>query len=63
MEAGREKEQTYIALTSKAIELTNCEKNKIISIYDKVVSEIDPDDLETTRNTLEKIRQVMEETK
>ena len=27
------KEQTYIALTSKAIELTNCEKNKIISIY------------------------------
>lgn len=57
------KEQTYIVLTSKAIELTNCEKNKIISIYDKVVSEIDPDDLETTRNTLKKIRQVMEETK
>ena len=60
---AEKKEQTYIVLTNKAIELTNCEKNKIISIYDKVVSEIDPDDLETTRNTLEKIRQVMEETK
>ena len=57
------KERTYLVLTNKAIELSNCQKEKMIEAYEKIISNIQEDDLEVTRCTLRKIRQLMEEIK
>ena len=57
------KERTYLVLTNKAIELSNCQKEKMIEAYEKIVSNIQEDDLAVTRCTLKKIRQLMEEIK
>ena len=45
------------------IELSNCQKEKMIEAYEKIISNIQEDDLEVTRCTLRKIRQLMEEIK
>ena len=50
-------------LTNKAIELSNCQKEKMIEAYEKIISNIQEDDLAVTRRTLRKIRQLMEEIK
>ena len=55
------KERTYLVLTNKAIELSNCQKE--IEAYEKIISNIQEDDLAVTRCTLRKIRQLMEEIK
>ena len=47
----------------KAIELSNCQKEKMIEAYEKIISNIQEDDLAVTRCTLRKIRQLMEEIK
>ena len=57
------KERTYLVLTNKAIELSNCQKEKMIEAYEKIISNIQEDDLAVTRCTLRKIRQLMEEIK
>ena len=57
------KERTYLVLTNKAIELSNCQKEKMIEAYEKIISNIQEDDLVVTRCTLRKIRQLMEEIK
>ena len=57
------KERTYLVLTNKAIELSNCQKEKMIEAYEKIISNIQEDDLAVTRCTLKKIRQLMEEIK
>lgn len=57
------KERTYLVLTNKAIELSNCQKEKMIEAYEKIVSNIQEEDLAVTRCTLRKIRQLMEEIK
>ena len=57
------KERTYLVLTNKAIELSNCQKEKMIEAYEKIISNIQEDDLAVTRRTLRKIRQLMEEIK
>ena len=57
------KERTYLVLTNKAIELSNCQKEKMIEAYEKIVTNIQEDDLAVTRCTLRKIRQLMEEIK
>ena len=56
-------ERTYLVLTNKAIELSNCQKEKMIEAYEKIISNIQEDDLAVTRRTLRKIRQLMEEIK
>ena len=55
------KERTYLVLTNKAIELSNCQKEKMIEAYEKIISNIQEDDLAVTWCTLRKIRQLMEE--
>ena len=45
------------------IELSNCQKEKMIEAYEKIISNIQEDDLAVTRCTLRKIRQLMEEIK
>ena len=57
------KERTYLVLTNKAIELSNCQKEKMIEAYEKIISNIQEDDLAVTQCTLRKIRQLMEEIK
>ena len=57
------KERTYLVLTNKAIGLSNCQKEKMIEAYEKIISNIQEDDLAVTRCTLRKIRQLMEEIK
>lgn len=57
------KERTYLVLTNKAIELSNCQKEKMIEAYEKIISNIQEEDLAVTRCTLRKIRQLMEEIK
>ena len=47
----------------KAIELSNCQKEKMIEAYEKIISNIQEEDLAVTRCTLRKIRQIMEEIK
>ena len=39
------KERTYLVLTNKAIELSNCQKEKMIEAYEKIISNIQEDDL------------------
>ena len=46
------KERTYLVLTNKAIELSNCQKEKMIEAYEKIISNIQEDDLAVTRCTL-----------
>ena len=46
------KERTYLVLTNKAIELSNCQKEKMIEAYEKIISNIQEDDLEVTRLSL-----------
>ena len=58
----KKKEHTLI-LTNKAIELSNCQKEKMIEAYEKIISNIQEDNLAVTRCTLRKIRQLMEEIK
>ena len=48
---------------NKAIELSNCQKEKMIEAYEKIISNIQEDDLAVTQCTLRKIRQLMEEIK
>ena len=48
------KERTYFVLTNKAIELSNCQKEKMIEAM-KIVSNIQEDDLAVTRCTLRKL--------
>ena len=57
------KERTYLVLTNKAIELSNCQKEKMIEAYEKIISNIQEDELAVTRCTLRKIRKLMEEIK
>ena len=57
------KEKTYIALTNKAIELTQMQKRKMIDAYEKIISNIRKEDMETTVFTLSKIRQLLQEVK
>ncbi|GAB5611465.1 hypothetical protein JCM37173_19910 [Allocoprococcus similis] len=57
------KERTYLVLTNKAIELSHCQKEKMIEAYEKIISNIQEDELAVTRCTLRKIRQLMEEIK
>ena len=40
------KERTYLVLTNKAIELSNCQKEKMIEAYEKIISNIQEDDPE-----------------
>ena len=48
------KKRTYLVLTNKAIELSNCQKEKMIEAYEKIISNIQEDDLAVTRCTLRK---------
>ena len=57
------KERTYLVLTNKAIELSNCQKEKMIEAYEKIIQNIQEDDMAVTRCTLRKIRQNMEQIK
>ena len=61
MKLDEKKERTYLVLTNKAIELSNCQKEKMIEAYEKIISNIQEDDLAVTWCTLRKIRQLMEE--
>ena len=48
---------------NKAIELSNCQKEKMIEAYEKIISNIQEDDMAVKKCTLRKIRQLMEEIK
>lgn len=48
------KRRTYLVLTNKAIELSNCQKEKMIEAYEKIISNIQEDDLAVTQCTLRK---------
>ncbi|MGI6021105.1 MAG: MarR family transcriptional regulator, partial [Lachnospiraceae bacterium] len=53
------KEKTYIALTKNAVEMSERQKEKIASAYEKIVSEISKEDLETTVRTLASISKMI----
>lgn len=56
-----QKEQTYITLTNKAIELARGQKKRIVDAYGKITENIRKEDLETTMLTLSKIRTLLQE--
>lgn len=56
----KQKEKTYIVLTNKAVELGGSQKRKLMDAYEKIIANIRKEDLEITRLTLSKIRQLLE---
>ena len=58
-----EEERTYITLTNKAKDLMERQKRHMIDSYEKIVTNIRKEDMETTLLTLGRIRQLIEETR
>ncbi|WP_455721186.1 MarR family winged helix-turn-helix transcriptional regulator [Agathobacter sp.] len=57
------RERTYIMLTDRALKLESDQKRKMMDAYEKIVSNIRKEDLETTMLTISKIRQLFESEK
>ena len=55
--------QTYVKLTSKAVELMDSERRGMTTAYERVKAEIDPQDLERTMETVRKIAEILKESK
>ena len=57
------REHTYVMLTDKALKLESDQRRKMMDAYEKIVSNIRKEDLETTMLTISKIRQLFESEK
>ena len=57
------RERTYIMLTDRALKLESDQKRKMMDAYEKIISNIRKEDLETTMLTISKIRQLFESEK
>ena len=57
------RERTYIVLTDRALKLESDQRRKMMDAYEKIVSNIRKEDLETTMLTISKIRQLFESEK
>ena len=55
--------QTYVKLTSKAVELMDNERRSMKAAYDRVKAEIDEQDLEQAMKTVRKIAEILKESK
>lgn len=55
--------QTYVKLTSKAVELMDSERRGMNTAYERVRAEIDPRDLERAMETVRKIAEILKESK
>ena len=51
--------QTYVKLTSKAVELMDDESRKMKTAYDRIRAEIDEKDLEQAMGTLKKVTEIL----
>ena len=57
------REHTYVMLTDRALKLESDQRRKMMDAYEKIVSNIRKEDLETTLLTISKIRQLFESEK
>ena len=57
------RERTYIMLTDRALKLESDQKRKMMDAYEKIISNIRKEDLETTMLTISKIRELFENRK
>lgn len=57
------REHTYVMLTDRALKLKSDQRRKMMDAYEKIVSNIRKEDLETTMLTISKIRQLFESEK
>ena len=57
------REHTYVMLTDRALKLESDQRRKMMDAYEKIVSNIRKEDLETTMLTISKIRQLFESEK
>lgn len=57
------RERTYIMLTDRALKLESDQKRKMMDAYEKIISNIRKEDLETTMLTISKIRSLFENRK
>ena len=57
------RERTYIVFTDRALKLESDQRRKMMDAYEKIVSNIRKEDLETTMLTISKIRQLFESEK
>lgn len=57
------RDRTYIMLTDRALKLESDQRRKMMDAYEKIVSNIRKEDLETTMLTISKIRQLFENEK
>ncbi len=57
------RERTYIMLTDRALKLESDQKRKMMEAYEKIISTIRKEDLETTMLTISKIRELFENRK
>lgn len=57
------RERTYIVFTDRALKLESDQRCKMMDAYEKIVSNIRKEDLETTMLTISKIRQLFESEK
>lgn len=55
--------QTYVKLTSKAVELMDDESRKMKTAYDRIKAEIDEKDLEQAMETARKVADILKESK
>lgn len=55
------KERTYITLTGKARELMESQKQRMILCYKKIMSDLDPSEIQIMLSTLSKIRGIIRE--
>lgn len=57
------KEHTFVTLTNKAIELVSGQKRRMMECYEKIITNIRAEDMETTLLTLGRIRELIAEEK